>query len=462
MEMEEALALIAELRAQNALLLAQNEELRTQNGALVLRVGELEQRVRELEALKTPPPPWAKANRPKPEKSEGHTRTKRAAEHNRGRHKMTPTRIVQHAYARCPDCDYALRGASIARRREVIDLPETPMEVTEHQILKRYCPVCGAWKTPRVALEGEVLGQGRLGLRLLSLMGVLRVVHRLPLALIQELLAQLYGLHLSEGGIQQSLERLREGLEPTHAAIVAESRASPSRHLDETGWRQDGQNGYLWVAATDGPTPTRVYTYRTSRAGTVADELVGDYAGVLVTDGYAAYDHLPCTKQRCWTHLLRTARELREKHPQETPLADWTQALKTLYVHATQVAQTPTLTLAQRAAAANDAERRLRQLCLCYDHVPTHPAHALARWMHRHQDELFTFVRVPGVAGTNNLAERAVRPQVIARKISGGSRSDHGTTIRCDLATVFYTFKAQGLNPVHACLAALQTPLPQV
>jgi len=440
----------------------ENVALREENARLRATIALLEERIAELEARKTPPPAWAKANRPMREKPEGQTRKKRNSTHNHGRRTMTPTRVVQHALEHCPECNYALGGASIARRREVIDLPETPIEVSEHQILKRYCPVCQAWKTPRVRLESVVVGQGRIGLRLMSLIGVLRVIHRLPLARIQELLTQLYGLRLSEGGIQQILDRLRVGLDPTRAAIVAESRASPSRHLDETGWRQDGQNGYIWVEATQGPTPTRVYTYRKSRAGSVADELVGDYAGVLVTDGYAAYDHLPCSKQRCWTHLLRAAHEIREKHPQDTALADWTGALKTLYANAAQVAQTPTLTLSERAAAATDAERRIRQLCLCYYHAPTHPAHALARWLHRHIDELFTFVRVPGVAGTNNLAERTVRPHVIARKISGGSRSDRGTIIRCDLATVFYTFKARGLNPLSACIAALQSPLPQV
>ena len=454
MNLAEALALIVELQARL-------EEQLALNRAQAEQIAALEKKVAELEAAKTPPP-WAKANRPKRAQGPAQERKARAPAHNQGRRKMTPTRIVQHAFERCPECAYGLRGRAIARRREVIDLPETPIEVTEHQIIKRYCPVCQAWKTPRVSLEGEVLGQERMGLRVMSLIGVLRVVHRLPLALIQGLLKQLYGLHLSEGGIQQMLDRLRRGLEPVRAAIVAQSRASPSRHMDETGWREDGQNGYIWVDATDGPTPTRVYTYRKSRAGTVADELVGAYDGVLVTDGYAAYDHLPCSKQRCWAHILRTAHEITEKTPQDTLLADWTRALKTLYATAARVAEHPTLTLSQRAAAANDAEKRVRQLCLCYYHVPTHPAHALARWLHRHVDELFTFVRVPGVAGTNNLAERTVRPHVIARKISGGSRSDRGTTIRCDLATVFYTFTARGLNPLTACLAALQSPLPQV
>jgi len=69
---------------------------------------------------------------------------------------------------------------------------------------------------------------------------------------------------------------------------------------------------------------------------------------------------------------------------------------------------------------------------------------------------------VPDVPATNNLAERAIRPFVITRKISGGTRSAAGSQIRCDLATVFQTWAARGLNPFTACLTALQSSLPQV
>ena len=80
-----------------------------------------------------------------------------------------------------------------------------------------------------------MLGQGRAGVRLASLIGCLRAVYRLPLAQIQALLAQVYGLALSEGGI---LARLAEALAPVRAAIIAQTRASPAQHMDETGWRQ--------------------------------------------------------------------------------------------------------------------------------------------------------------------------------------------------------------------------------
>ena len=350
----------------------------------------------------------------------------------------------------------------MARRREVIEIPALPVEVVEHQMLKRYCPVCRAWKTPSVSFAGMTLGQSRLGVRLASLIGTLRTTYRLPLAHIQRLLAQVYGLRLSVGGLQDLLARLRARLASTRAEIRARTRASPSQHIDETGWREDGQNGYIWAQATEGPQATREFTYVQSRAGEVADHLLDGYEGVVVSDGYAAYDHLVCPKQRCWAHILRTAHKLTEKQPEDVLLRSWVDGLKALYAQAIQVAAHTGLSDRQRAAAASDAERRVRRLARCYRRAPDHPAHVLARWLHTHEGELFTFVRTPGVSSTNNLAERTVRPFVIGRKISGGSRSPAGSAIRCDLPTVFDTWAARGRDPLAACLAVLQSPLPQV
>ena len=92
---------------------AQTEELRSQNQLLIERIGELEEKIAELEALKTPPPPWAKANRPTREKPAGEKRRQRAADDNHGRRRSTPTTIVQHAYKRCPDCAYELRAPQL-------------------------------------------------------------------------------------------------------------------------------------------------------------------------------------------------------------------------------------------------------------------------------------------------------------------------------------------------------------
>ena len=429
--------------------------------ALHEQVVTLLERIAELEALKTPLPEWAKPNRLPRKRPAGTPRRARAPVHNRGRRRSTPTRVETHAYTHCPDCAYAVRGGTLRHRREVIELPAAPIEVVEHRLITRYCLACAAWKTPRLP-AGVALGQGCIGVRLASLIGTLRTVHRLPLAQIQQVLATLYGLHLSVGGLQDVLRRLRGALVPARAEVEAQVRASPSQHIDETGWREDGQNGYVWTQATAGSAPTRLFTYERSRAGAVADRVLEGYTGVVVSDGYAAYDHLPLAKQRCWAHILRTAHKLRQTYPHDAPLHAWIGALGTLYGHACTVARREGVTDRQRATAARDAERRMRELTRCYRTQHAHPARALAAWLHQHEDELFTFVRTAGVEGTNNQAERAIRPFVISRKISGGSRSPQGSAIRCDLVSVFLTWTARGLNPLTTCLAALQTPAPQL
>ena len=60
--------------------------------------------------------------------------------------------------------------------------------------------------------------------------------------------------------------------------------------------------------------------------------------------------------------------------------------------------------------------------------LPFVPQAALAQRIDRYASELFCFVEFPEVPSHNNAAERAVRPSVIARKISGGTRSALGST----------------------------------
>lgn len=89
--------------------------------------------------------------------------------------------------------------------------------------------------------------------------------------------------------------------------------------------------------------------------------------------------------------------------------------------------------------------------------------HTLCERIERFLPELFVFVAVPGVPSHNNEAERSVRPLVIARKVSGGSRSPRGSQTRMSLASLFGTWMAQGLNPFQECLTLLSqtSPLPQ-
>jgi transposase len=448
-------------RAENARLQAENaalrsalataqETIRAQQEALA----RLEARVAELEQR---PPPWAKAKTPERAAT---ARRKRAPEHNKGRRREEPTQIVEHAYERCPACAYALRGQSVAWSRQVIELPApAPVAIIEHRGFKRYCPVCQKWQTPRVALSGQVLGQGRLGVRLVSLLGWLRARLRLPLGQIQELLHPLYGLHLSEGGIVDCLRRLAQATRDERGRIAAHIRAAPAVHADETSWRENGQHGWVWVQTTaDGAC---LYTYDRSRSGEVAQALLDACTGVRCTDFSAAYNGVLGRKQRCWAHLLRALRTLKTAQPQDAAVQDWAQALHALYERSQECLRLD-LSPAQRQRAYRQLADRARALARCYADTADHPCQVLAQRLRRHRGELFEFVRVPQAGATNNDAERVLRPLVIGRKISGGTRSPQGTTTRLDLASVFQTWHARSANSFAACFSLLHSGLPQL
>ena len=172
--------------------------------------------------------------------------------------------------------------------------------------------------------------------------------------------------------------------------------------------------------------------------------------------------------QRCWVHLLRDRHELKEQHPDDADVQQWAKDVKAVYDRAIAYAgPDPSLPQAKQEAARRKQqhifEQELWQVCAPYAHTSS-PLHTLCERVERFLPELFVFVAVPGVPAENNLAERSVRPLVIARKISGGTRSPQGSETRMGLFSLFGTWAAQGLNPFLQCLAVLsqKQSLPQL
>ena len=234
--------------------------------------------------------------------------------HGFARRRMTPTRRVEHMVDHCPDCGTQLSGGWTQRTREVIELPQVPAEVTEHVYIARDCPACRRRCVSPAQLDGVVMGQQRLGINLVSLIATLREEARLPIAVIQRYLRTVHGLSLSLGAIMAAVHRTAQKAQAAVDRILAQVRASPVVHADETGWREDGHNGYVWTFST----PTQRYFLRRGRNKEVVDEALGDtFSGVLVSDFYAAYHHYDGPKQRCWAHLLRDIHDLKVLYPKD-------------------------------------------------------------------------------------------------------------------------------------------------
>lgn len=391
--------------------------------------------------------------------------------HGFARRRMTATECTTHALGQCPDCGVPLAGGTIKRSREVIELAMAPVVVTKHVYLERRCPACKRRWVPAPELDGVVVGQSRLGIGLVSLIAVLREEARLPFATIQGLLRTMHGVSLSEGALVGAIAQVAQRAAPVVAQIREAIRASPVVHADETGWREDGRNGYIWTLST----PSHRYFVRGTREKLMLEAALGtNFSGVLLSDFYAAYTGYEGCHQYCWAHLLRDLRDLTLRHPGDAGVRGWEAAIGALFGRAQQWTSDDPV---QRRRKQQEYQAELRALCAPYlpatpvaamatgDSDPTSGAKApatpqriLAQRMERHLAELFVFVADPTVPPTNNAAERSLRHLVVRRKISGGSRSQAGTAATMALATVFGTWRVQGRNPFDECRLLLSAP----
>lgn len=386
-------------------LRAENAELRAHLVVALARIGALEAQINE----RRDPPAFVKPKRQKALR-EG-PRKKRAAQHNTSRKRMAPTRIARHALEHCPECAYRLTGESLDYSREVIELPPPqPVEVIEHQVVKRWCPHCVCWRSPQLDLTGQVFGQGRIGVRVAALVAYMRTTLRLPIRHIQTYLATLHALRLSVGEIVELGHAVRRQLQGQADQLLGEVRAAAAVHQDETGWRENGANGYIWTTVCDSPAAVRHYAYSASRGHPVARGLLGPgFRGVLVSDFYAAYNLIPGRHQRCWVHLLGDLHELKDGHAAREDVVAWAAAVRHLY-DAAQTWLAAERSLADRHSKYRELYQQAWHLGQQYAFAPEHPCCTLAKRLLRHQDELFQFVLQPGVPADNNLAERSLRP----------------------------------------------------
>jgi transposase len=451
---------VRDLHEQNQRLQEQVKDLREQNQGLQERLDTALWQIEELKKKAKEPPDFVKANGKNREKKG--SRKKRKPEENGSRKRETPTSIEEHHIRTCPDCQGELTGISLSRRRQVVELPPPPpVQVSEYQVYKGWCDHCQKWhEAPFELPQGGVMGQGRLGVRVSSVIAYLRTVMRLPIRQVQTYLQTMHGLKVSVGEIVEIGHRISKQTAGALQALKDEIRASPACQADETSWREDGKNGYVWSVNT----PTiRYYEYHQSRGGKIVKELVGEnYEGVLGSDFYAGYNAHLGLHQRCWVHFLRDVHELKKRHPNNQDLLIWAKEIKDIYDRAVAYtgpdpALPPTKAEAARRVQQHAFEQELWAVCSPYAHTTT-PMHTLCERVERFLPELFVFVAIPGVPAHNNLAERSVRPLVIARKISGGTRSPQGSQTRMALFSLFSTWIAQGLDPFETCLSLLSQP----
>jgi len=443
---EGLIALVLELYTTEQAQQKRIAELQAIVQSQVERIAELEEEVGRLRGGKSSAALCIKPSVPRKEK-----RARKKRKQSFSRCRLPATRVVHHAVECCPDCRRRLSGGSVKWVHQVVDIPLPAVEVTDHVFLERRCGVCGKRWTPDAGsvLGGVVVGKKSVGINLMSVVAHLKTACRVPVGQIRKLLGSLYGVRISAGEITEILHEVARIGEPRYGDLLNRVRGSPVLHGDETGWREAGANGYLWSFSS---AEVRYYTRRDTRGSSVVKEVLGDkFAGKLVTDFYGAYNSYDGIKQRCWVHLLRDLKQLVEKNPDMPEVSAWVDSVADVY-HRAKESVRRECTERERSIIREDFERELVSICKPYVGVKNAAQRVLAeRMMERFIGELFTFVQYPEVPSENNAAERAIRPAVVARKISGGTRSPKGSKTSSVLRSLFETWALHGHNTIDAC-----------
>lgn len=393
-------------------------------------------------------PPFVKPNvvskpRRKPGRKKGHAAALRPMPAKIDQKIDVPLTRDARGRELCPQCRAVLMKL-LAEARIVEDLTPTNLEVTQFNTRSGYCINCQRRResrSPHQPPAAEV-PHGQIGINALALAVMLRVRHRLPLRQITQVFARMAGLKLSAAGLVKQLKRIARWLEGEYQKLIVKMRASKVIHADETGWRIDGQNAWTWVFTQ--PLLT-LFVMDKSRGGKVIRDILGEaFGGQMVCDFYGAYDGVDCQKQRCLTHLLR---EIKEQGEKDQMFADdvWVVRLKKWCKEAmAHKKKWKVLSDPKYELGASRMEDRLDEL------IKTEPEHTQAKRLfkriRKYRAELTRFLWNEALEPTNNPAERALRPMVVARKIIGGSRSAAHAQAWARLSSLLATQEQNGKN----------------
>lgn len=318
--------------------------------------------------------------------------------------------------------------------------------ITKLTIERGKCRRCGKW-TSAADLRGQTCTLGpNVKLVIPYLITVLDQTYQQ----VQTTLQDFCGLTISDAEITRILAAKSIEWRPEYHRINADIRGQPGNHLDETTWdiQEYAKHCYAWIKAGT-QNANVLFRLASSRGGDHAKELLGDYAGVRITDGYSAYANLPGQHQLCWAHLIRKARELarlsslpeaKQQHCQQ-----WYGKLCAAYQKMGDYRNQP-FNENQRRRQAGRLLAQVRDLCQPHQLDP-HKLKNLKTHMLSYEHALFTCLTVDGIPPDNNRAERDLRPLVIKRKKSFGSKTEAGAkALEVILSVVWSTWRRDRTN----------------
>jgi transposase len=330
----------------------------------------------------------------------------------------------------CPLCGGLLEDKG-DESRSVLDSHPVTAERVAFLVNKKWCRRCR--KTFRGEVPG-VLPRSLYSNQLMATATTMHYLHGIPLGRVCEQLG------VGDGSLVDIFHRMGRLFSGVVPRLTEAYRQAPVKHADETGWRTDGKNGYAWLFATS---TISIFLFKKTRSSSVPRAVFGTerLPGTLVVDRYNGYNRMPCDIQYCYSHLLREVQDLEKEFPDQAEI--------TAFV--STVAPLVALAMGLRGQSISDVQflEKASELRAQIKAAMEAPAQHLGivriqDIFTEHEGRLYHWSENREVPADNNLAERDLRPTVIARKVSFGSQSDAGAHTRSILMTVVHTLRKRG------------------
>jgi transposase len=341
----------------------------------------------------------------------------------------------------CPDCGTTLENKG-TKTRTVMDCQPIKMKRILYHLERKHCPKC---KKLISARPPGVLAKCLYSNQLLAYVAIQHYIYGNTLGQIEKQTG------IGYSSLVDAMHQLAGILKDVPESLIEAYRSAAVKHADETGWRTDGQNGYSWLFCTN---ETSIYRFRRSRSATVTKEVFGDkpLPGVLVVDRYNGYNKMPSEIQYCYAHLLRTVKDLEKDFPENAEIKSFVEALAPQLANAISLR---TLDITDKHFKKQAAKIK-EAIIEITNRQAKHPAIWKIQNIFREKaDRLYHWADDRTVPADNNLAERELRPLVIARKISFGSQSENGAKTRETLMTVLHTLRKRTPDVTAAFKSAL-------
>ena len=346
---------------------------------------------------------------------------------------------------RCPCC-----GGAVRRRRRleqfIEEIPPVRPRVFRVITYSGLCEHCGRVRSTHPLQTSRAGGAARvhLGPRAVALAAMLNKGFGLPLRKTRDVLRLLAGLRVSPGGLSQALDRAADRVTELYETVIEELRGRPAVFADETSWWVGEPGWWLWVFTSADETVYRVADNRGARV--VEDVLGSAFGGRLVSDCLSSYDPAPYAKHKCIAHHQRAIAEARASpaNPDPTYLDTWRaflRAVTAVWNIRGEVSEAHYESL--RACLESRCDELLARPCTQGGDV------AIRNRLSKQREHLLGCLYEPAAEPTNNRAERALRPAVIARKVSCGNRTDRGRRTWQILASLAATCAQRGIDFVE-------------